>query len=645
MKMRKLIEKITIKHYRAFKENTPLVLDLADTQKVNYLVGPNNSGKSLITRLFSIFNFSLVGKSEDSFIIDHFNDYDFFQLNTNEPVEFTFEICKETFVDNQDANYYKLSKFDRIILCIEVIKCYEKVSLCISLCDGHEKSHEYFIHNGRLECRYNQAFAVDLSFTKEEVRNLSYVLFEEVKDKIMVFDAIRAFDRDNKSNFFISGSNLVKWLAEKKNPGLIKLVKERVSNWLENEFNLEAPIGVDADIHEGKLRFTFSGHLELTSKEVGTGYTMLYILLMEIARNNKKLIVIDEIESHLQPGLVRVLMKIIKNFGYSQFIISTHSPAVLETVQEGDFLYRFKKINGKCNFEGFFRSQTSTNHSDARILREVCNELGVLPGDALLSNCVVWVEGPSEVFWLRSWLRAYYAAFKKERELKDNLIEGMHYSILMTGGSSIAHFGFSESSVEINDLEEDDFINVLRVNPNPFVILDSDNTSHQSKKFKRILRIAKELNDQNAIHPLFTHVKLNESNPNFNLLPNLWLLTGRELESYAHPELLKQFFKKRSKHGNSLMKGVDECNNWDVFSKNDGPGKILAGRGITNVAKDSGTLIHKDELARFIFNNLKPQHFDVQPSDMDIPNAEMIEDLKANLTKLLDYITKVNDVR
>ena len=77
-------------------------------------------------------------------------------------------------------------------------------------------------------------------------------------------------------------------------------------------------------------------------------------------------------------------------------------------------------------------------------LREVCNELGVIPGDALLSNTVIWVEGPSEMFWLRAWLKNYFPVYKEEHGIECNLIEGLHFSILMTGGSNIAHYGFQE---------------------------------------------------------------------------------------------------------------------------------------------------------------------------------------------------------
>ncbi|MGR5921349.1 AAA family ATPase [Bacillus paranthracis] len=57
----------------------------------------------------------------------------------------------------------------------------------------------------------------------------------------------------------------------------------------------------------------------------------------------KDLIIIDEIESHLQPGLVRLLINLIRNHGESQYIIATHSAPVMETAKGEDILYRFNK--------------------------------------------------------------------------------------------------------------------------------------------------------------------------------------------------------------------------------------------------------------------------------------------------------------
>jgi hypothetical protein len=103
---------------------------------------------------------------------------------------------------------------------------------------------------------------------------------------------------------------------------------------------------------------------------------------------------------------------------------------------------------------------------------EICNELGVLPSDVLLNNSVIWVEGPSEVFWIRTWLKTYCEYLIQQGKLNFYLLEGLHYSLLMTGGSSISHYFFGEDVFSLEDIEEDKLLKVLKVNPNLFVVID-----------------------------------------------------------------------------------------------------------------------------------------------------------------------------
>jgi hypothetical protein len=213
---------------------------------------------------------------------------------------------------------------------------------------------------------------------------------------------------------------------------------------------------------------------------------------MEIVRNKKTLFIIDKIESHLQPGLIRKLMSIIKSHRGAQFIISTHSAIVMETATADDHLYRTQKVSRECNISGFFRRQ-SGNPNGVKIAREVSNELGVIPGDALLTNCVIWVEGPSEMFWLRTWLKNYLEKLRTDGSINFSILGGLHYSILRTGGSTISNYSFDEGEQDVQSIDEDLLLKVLRVNPNPFVMIDSAST--RSKKALRQLRIARELNN------------------------------------------------------------------------------------------------------------------------------------------------------
>lgn len=642
--MSKFINEMFIEHYRGFKEEQHIIL--SESGQVTFLVGGNNAGKSLVARLFSIFSFKLNEVQSNCFMqINHLSDYDFYNLETNKPIILKFSIDNSVFQDSIDPDLVKLKNINKIYLCIKILKCGHDCFWGLYLSDGERYSHDFEVVNDRIVYNFISQLG---DVPKNDLERSILKLYKEIQNSILVFDPIRSFDRTIDESFFVSGVELIKWLKENKSPGQIRQVKKDVARILKNEFNLEAPYDIMVDEGEKRLRFTFKDSLSLSSNEIGTGYTMLYILLMEIERNSKKVVVIDEIESHLQPGLTRILMRIIKDKSNIQYIVATHSPAVMETSRENDYLYRFQKDECACTIDGFFRHHRSSGTEDAKILREVCNELGVIPGDALLTNCVIWVEGPSEIFWIRTWISKYLSIYKNSNNLEDTIIEGLHYSILMTGGGNIANYSFSEDEICCSDIVIDEKLRVLRINPNPFVIIDSDNANAESQKFKRAMRFAAELNCQNKLNNLFAQSVIgndNEINDKYNLIPNFWMLEGKELENYVHPQLLKDFYLNRSQHSNSTILGADSCTNWDVYSKTEGVGKLLEDRGVSNVKAKSGTIIHKNDLAHFIYNNFDVTHFEESPSNMLKPNSDMIDDLTRNLKKLLDYIVKINDLK
>ncbi|MCU0095277.1 ATP-binding protein [Bacillus sp. OR9] len=100
--MSKIINSITLKNYRGFKEECEL--SLTDANNITFLVGPNNSGKSLITRVFSIFKHTFTQQQNNCFLVKDFNDNDYFLLNIEEPVQIKLGINKEVFQEKREWN-------------------------------------------------------------------------------------------------------------------------------------------------------------------------------------------------------------------------------------------------------------------------------------------------------------------------------------------------------------------------------------------------------------------------------------------------------------------------------------------------------------------------------------------------------------
>lgn len=635
------IKQVDIEHFRGLKNRQSI--SLAKRNHATFVVGPNNSGKSLLARVMRLFQYDLDGhKNTKVFLADKITDNDFFNLDTSKPIIIEFTIDNMILAKYNDPQLNKLSGYSETIMIMQIHKCGRQYlgSICLNV--NNICSHNVENRNQSLEVTFNPAFFNMTNITDEETTKITNALYKIFKESVMVFDPIRAFDRSGETSLTVSGFELVKWLNEEEHLSEKRHAKDRVKYYIEKQLHLDSPVAVTSKVSQKELVFTFNGNMELSSNEVGTGYTMLYILLMELVRNTRMLFIIDEIESHLQPGLVREIMKVIKSIGSAQFIISTHSPIAIESATEGDYLYRSQKVNGECSYTGFFK-HIESDHSGAKIAREVCNELGVLPGDVLLSNCIIWVEGPSEVFWLRTWLKTYCEYLINERKLDNYLLEGLHYSLLMTGGSSISHYAFEEEVISLNDIQEDSLMKVLKVNPNPFVIIDSDHADKKSKKYKRFIRIASELHRQNQTYPWMKGelVDVSSIEDHFDRIPNLWILSGKELENYAHPELLQKFYINREQQSASKITGASTLTDWNVYSETDGPGRILEGRGLTNISTSSGAIKHKDEFARFMYNNFEIKHL-LKQSIIPHPDAAMIDDLIKGLDKIIAYVKKVN---
>jgi predicted ATPase len=74
--------------------------------------------------------------------------------------------------------------------------------------------------------------------------------------------------------------------------------------------------------------------LAITLNDSGTGVgQVLAILYVVIASNTGRTIVIDEPNSFLHPGASRKLMQILRSFDQNQYIISTHSPEVINVTE------------------------------------------------------------------------------------------------------------------------------------------------------------------------------------------------------------------------------------------------------------------------------------------------------------------------
>ncbi len=218
------------------------------------------------------------------------------------------------------------------------------------------------------------------------------------------------------------------------------------------------------------------------------------ILASKAVLAEKSIVCIEEPELHFHPELQRQFMKFIYNETDNQYFITTHSAHVMYAVP--------CSVHRVYLEDGISKASRPITGGDRR---EICHELGYKPSDLLQSNCVIWVEGPSDRVYLSHWLAA---------KAKD-LTEGLHYSIMFYGGALRSHLSAQEETIE-------DFIRLLPINRFPVMVMDSDKDSSRKRINASKERIKEELSNNRGL---------------------CWVTKGREIENYIPRAMLEDAIK------------------------------------------------------------------------------------------------------
>jgi energy-coupling factor transporter ATP-binding protein EcfA2 len=129
--------------------------------------------------------------------------------------------------------------------------------------------------------------------------------------------------------------------------------------------------------------------LAIPLSESGTGIgqvlAMLYVVL---TADYPRTIIIDEPQSFLNPGAVRKLIEILKQYTQHQFIITTHSPEVVSVVKP-QTLFLLRKVEAETIIEQLDSSETQNQ-------KLLLSEVGARLSDVFGADNILWLEGATE---------------------------------------------------------------------------------------------------------------------------------------------------------------------------------------------------------------------------------------------------------
>jgi hypothetical protein len=290
---------------------------------------------------------------------------------------------------------------------------------------------------------------------------------------------------------------------------------------------------------------------------LGDGFqALIAITFPPFTAAQRTLFFIEELDSHLHPGMQRKLLEVFlrnEQLSRHQYFATTHSNHFLDMAADyagcATFLVRRSTAAPPTQF-------TITPIGPAE--RLALDELGARASSVFLTNATIWVEGVTDRLYLREYLRRYLY----ENGLAAALREDTHYSFMEGGGSNIAHFDFTQDSAA-DELATR--IRAARVCSSSFVVLDGDNEGKP-----RLGALQKELGEC------------------------IFVFNGKEVENLLPLEVLRAYVKHRTPTSDASILELK-----DYHEQKRALGRVLDEKLTTDIFTDGQTIKNKGGLGEF----------------------------------------------
>lgn len=388
--------KITIKNYRGFG-NQPQEFEIREG--FTALIGLNNVGKSSLLKLFYELrplwqNFSYAGNlcnflngSANNFQVQGVNDVDeLFNHFTNNPIEITFS----TF--NEEAN----SNFTFTVRLTKVSSSQLNFTKLNFNIDNPDLSFITFTTSNQdlnVLCR---------STTTNSNTNYSLLNFLNFFKKLHQTIYIPAFrnliNAGEKSGYYdiSTGTAFISQWDQWKN-GSEKSARDKITKITDDIKNLFGYKNLEINPSSDKTTLRINiDNKSYSLADVGSGLSQFILVFASAAIKKPTFILIDEPEISLHPSLQLKFLSSLASYASEGVIFATHSIGLARSAAE--YIYSVTNNGQETKINTF---------SNTPNYIALLGELSFSTYQEIGANCILFVEGPTEVKTIQEFLRKF----------------------------------------------------------------------------------------------------------------------------------------------------------------------------------------------------------------------------------------------